>query len=80
MNKVKDDPKLGAIDFSNAKPVSEVPALARLQAIRKSKKEPVLLQSEIFLIEPDVWQLIKAKANNKQLMADINGFLRVYLA
>ncbi len=39
MKTVKDDPKLGEIDFNNALSVSEVPELARLQAMRKAEQK-----------------------------------------
>ncbi len=78
MKTVKDDPKLGEIDFNNALSVSEVPALARLQAMRKAeqkqKSEPT------YAIEPDVWQLISQKLDNASELTRMNNILRAVLA
>lgn len=78
MKTVRDNPELGKIDFSDALPVSEVPALAKLQAKRRAEQQNSP-QSEIALIAPDVWQLIRQNAQDVRQIERINGMLRVLL-
>lgn len=52
------------------------PQIARLQAKHKTEQ----IQSEVDLIEPDVWQLLRQKASDPQEIAKVNGVLRALLA
>lgn len=62
-------------DFDMSGATRGVPVqIARLQAIQS---EP---SSDIHLIEPDVWQLIRQHAQNPVQIAKINGVLRTMLA
>lgn len=70
------DSKMANLDFSQAKSVAEVPALAKLQAKRKAQKEQLKQANPL---EPDVWQLILKKADNATEMARINQVLRAML-
>lgn len=70
MDKDYDDYK----DFDMTGATRGIPTpIARLQKQAQIQPEPSL-------IDPDVWQLIKAKADDKQKIADMNGFLRVFFA
>lgn len=72
------DKIMANLDFKQGKPVSEVPALAKLQAERKAQREKQV--QEIDLIEPDVWQLIRQQSNNPKEIAKVNSVLRALLA
>lgn len=78
------DRQMANVDFSDGLTVDEVPILKARQARKQAEQAQLATQIQMSdkpaMFESDVWQLIKSKANNKQLMADINGFLRVYLA
>lgn len=71
------DAKMASLDFSQAKPVSEVPALARLQGKRRDEKGQL---EQANPLEPDVWQLILKKADNATEIARVNQVLRAMLA
>lgn len=70
------DTIMANLDFSQSASVSEVPALAKLQARRKAEQA----QNEISLIEPDVWQLIRQNANQPAQIAKVNSILRLVLS
>lgn len=72
------DKIMANLDFKQGKPVSEVPALAKLQAERKAQREKQV--QEIDLIEPDVWQLLRQQSNNPKEIAKVNSVLRALLA
>lgn len=72
------DKIMANLDFKQGKPVSEVPALAKLQARRKAQREAQV--QEIDLIDPDVWQLIRQQSNNPKEIAKVNSVLRALLA
>lgn len=72
------DDVMANTDFANAKPVSQIPALAKRQALLKTKTAHT--QSEIDLIAPDVWQLIRQKAHDSKEIGRMNGVLRSLLA
>lgn len=62
-------------DFSNAKPVSQVPTFAKLQQKRREHLANQVQDLSIF--DEDVQQLIKQHAHNKKDVERINSMLRL---
>lgn len=73
------DTIMANLDFSQAKPVSQVPALAKIQAQRKLAIQQSQEDRPIDAIEDDVWFLIKQKIHNTQEITRMNGVLRSLL-
>lgn len=65
-------------DFSNAKPVSQVPALAKLQQKRREHLANQVQDLSIF--DEDVQQLIKQHAHNKKDIERMNSMFRLLFA
>lgn len=61
--------KIGKVSFKNAARTDELPSHIQSALKNRPKSQPPM-------IEPDVWQLIQAHANNQQEMARMNAILR----
>lgn len=73
--------RMGNVNFENAVKTSELPS--HVQAVLQARKQVTVEHIDhqaLSVIEPDVWKLIKQKANNPQEMARMNGVLRLLLA
>lgn len=64
-------------DFSHAKPVSEIPALAKL---RQKHREHLAKAQDLSIFDEDVQELIKQHAHNQKDIERINTMVRVLFA
>lgn len=65
-------------DFANAKPASEVPALAKL---RQKHREHLANQvQDLSIFDEDVQELIKQHAHNKKDVERMNSMFRLLFA
>lgn len=71
--------KMGKVSFENAVRTDELPPHIQL-ALKNRPKTQEIPNEKPPMIEPDVWQLIKANANNQKEMARMNAVLRGFFA
>ncbi|STY93026.1 hypothetical protein [Moraxella bovis] len=67
--------KMGKVSFENAVRTDELPPHIQL-ALKNRPKTQEIPNENPPMIEPDVWQLIKANANNQKEMARMNAVPR----
>lgn len=67
--------KIGKVSFKNAVRTDELPSHIQSALKNRPKSQPMPNENPP-MIEPDVWQLIQAHANNQQEMARMNAILR----
>ncbi|WP_066802393.1 hypothetical protein [Moraxella oblonga] len=71
--------KMGKVSFENAVRTDELPLHIQL-ALKNRQSNLENTVEKPPMIEPDVWQLIKANANNQKEMTRMNAVLRGFFA